>query len=244
MSDDIFIKKVKDVIRRSEKYHCPKFSKFLDEHEQAVILKEGITEGVLFGGYPNAERKLFGVFPDWQEPEISEFPISALKITKKYDKDLNHRHYLGTVLSLGIERDKIGDILPDEDGAVIFVLEDIADFIKDNINKIAGCGVNITVEAGGDLKVPEKRFQLIETISASMRLDAVLGAVLKISRKDAKELSVSGNVSVNHMEAKGEAVKLKEGDLLSVRGFGRVEIVEIGDKTRSDRVHITVKKYI
>ena len=145
---------------------------------------------------------------------------------------------------MGIERDKIGDILPDEEGAVIFVLSDIAEFIKDNINKIAGCGVNITVEEKGRIKVPEKRFQLIETVSASMRLDAVLGAVLKISRKDAKELSVSGNVSVNHLEAKSETVKLKEGDLLSVRGFGRAEILEIGNKTRSDRVHITVKKYI
>lgn len=244
MSDDIFIKKVKDAIRLSEKYHSPKFSKFLDEREQAVLFEEGIADGVLFGGYESAERKVFGVFPQWQEADYSEFPVSALRITKKYDKELNHRHYLGTVLSLGIERDKIGDILPDEEGAVIFVLSDIAEFIKDNINKIAGCGVNITVEEKGRIKVPEKRFQLIETVSASMRLDAVLGAVLKISRKDAKELSVSGNVSVNHLEAKSETVKLKEGDLLSVRGFGRAEILEIGNKTRSDRVHITVKKYI
>ena len=43
MSDDIFIKKVKDAIRLSEKYHSPKFSKFLDEREQAVLFEEGIA---------------------------------------------------------------------------------------------------------------------------------------------------------------------------------------------------------
>ncbi len=244
MSDDIFIKKIKDVIRLSEKYHSPKFSKFLDGHEQAILKKEGILDGVLFGGYEDAERKVFGVFPKWQEPDFSEFPITALRITKKYDKELNHRNYLGTVLSLGIERDKIGDILPDEKGATVFVLEDISEHIRESIRKVAGCGVDITVQDSGDVIIPEKRFELMEIVSASLRLDACLGAILKISRKTAKELSVSGNVSVNHMEAKSEDVKLCEGDLLSIRGFGRAEILAIGGKTRSDRIHITVKKYI
>lgn len=244
MSDDIFIKKIYDVVRLSEKYHCPKFSKFLDETEQAIIKSEEILEGITFGGYEGAERKLFGVFPDWQEPSKKDFPIAALKITKKYEKELNHRHYLGTILSLGIERNKIGDILPDDAGATVFVLEDIAEFIKENITKIAGCGVDIDVCDTMSIKVPEKRFELIDIVAASMRLDACLGAILKISRKDAKNLALSGNVSINHLEAKSEDVKLSVGDLLSIRGFGRAEILEIGNKTRSDRIHITVKKYI
>ncbi len=244
MSDDIFIKKIYDVVRLSEKYRSPKFSKFLDETEQAIIESEGILEGVTFGGYDGAERKVFGVFPDWQEPSEEEFPIAILKFIKKYEKELNHRHYLGTILSLGIERNKIGDILPDEKGATIFVLKDIAGFIKENITKIAGCGVDIDICDKGNIKIPEKRFELIDIVAASLRLDACLGAILKISRKDAKNLALSGKVLVNHLEAKSEDVKLDMGDLLSIRGFGRVEVLEIGGKTRSDRVHITVKKYI
>lgn len=244
MSDDIFIKKIYDVIRLSEKYHSPKFSKFLDETEQAIIKDEGILNGVLFGGYEGAERKLFGAFPDWLEPSEEDFPVSILKITKKYEKELNHRHYLGTILSLGIERNKIGDILPEENGATVFVLEDIARFIKDNIKKIAGCGVDIEISDKADIKIPEKRFELIDIVAASQRLDACLGAILKISRKDAKNLAMSEKVLINHLEAKSEDMKLSEGDLLSIRGFGRVEIMEVGGKTRSDRVHITVKKYI
>lgn len=244
MNDDIFIKKIYDVVRLSEKYRSPKFSKFLDETEQAIIKKERVLSGALFGGYEGAERKLFGVFPDWQEPSEEEFPIAILKFTKKYEKELTHRHYLGTILSLGIERNKIGDILPDEKGATVFVLEDIAEFIKENIKKIAGCGVDIDICDASSIKIPEKRFELIDIVAASMRLDACLGAILKISRKDAKNLALSGNVSINHLEPKSEDVKLIEGDLLSIRGFGRVEVLEIGGKTRSDRVHITVKKYI
>lgn len=244
MSDDIFIKKIYDVARLSEKYHSPKFLKFLDETEQAIIKNEGILQGVMFGGYDGAERKLFGVFPDWQEPSEEEFPIAILKFTKKYEKELNHRHYLGTILSLGIERNKIGDILPGDDGATIFVLEDIAGFIKENIKKIAGCGVDIDICDRNSVKIPEKRFELIDIVAASMRLDACLAAILKISRRDAKNLALSGKVLINHLEAKSEDAKLDIGDLLSIRGFGRVEVLEIGGKTRSDRVHITVKKFI
>ena len=244
MNDDIFIKKIQDVIRLSEKYHSPRFSKFLDEQEQEILKQEGISEGILFGGYEGAERKLFGVFPDWVEPCDCDFPITALRFTKKYEKELNHRHFLGTILSLGIERNKVGDILPDDSGATIFVLGDIAEFIKENIMKIAGCGVDIDICEKDSIEIPEKRFELIDVVAASMRLDAILSSLLKISRKDAKNLSLSGNVSVNHLEARSEDVKLLEGDILSIRGFGRAEIYGIGGKTRSDRVHVTVKKYI
>ena len=123
-------------------------------------------------------------------------------------------------------------------------MEDIAGFIKENITKIAGCGVDIEICDASNIKIPKKRFELLDIVAASMRLDACLGAILKISRKDAKNLALSGNVSVNHLEAKSEDVKLDVGDLLSIRGFGRAEILEIGGKTRSDRGHIAVKKYI
>lgn len=244
MNDDIFIKKIQDVIRLSEKYGSPRFSKFLNEREQVQIRSEGISEGVFFGGYAASERKLFGAFPEWMEPNDYEFPITALRFSKKYKKELSHRHYLGTILSLGIERNEIGDILPDADGAVVFVSDDIAGFIRENIRKVAGCGVEISILDKCNIKIPEKRFELIDIVAASLRLDACLAAILKISRKDAKCIAISGNVSINHFEAKSEADKLSEGDLLSIRGFGRAEIVEIGGKTRSDRVHVTIKKYI
>lgn len=244
MVDDIFIKKIRDVFRLSDKYHTPRFSKFLDGAEQAELLREGITYGVLFGGYDGAERKLLGAFPEWQEPENELFPISVLFARKKYPRELSHRDYLGTVLSLGIERDKIGDILVTEDGAYIFVLEDIAGFICDNVSKVSGCGVEVLICEPDSVVIPEKKFCKIEAVAGSLRLDAVVAAMLKLSRNEAKTKILSGKVSVNHTEILNGDFMLKENDLLSVRGFGRAELSEIGGKTRSERVHITLKKYL
>lgn len=244
MADDIFIKKIQDVYKLSEKYQTPRFSQFLDEHEQGILEKEGLFGAVLFGGYDGAERCMLGAFPDWQEPSFEEFPIKVLEITKKYQKELSHRHFLGTILSLGIKREKIGDILPGDVTSYVFVASDIADFIKDNITKIAGCGVCIKICSFDDVKVPEKSFQYIETVSASMRLDAIIAAMMKMSRGDAKAFILSGKVMVNHIERQDIDFPLEEGDLLSVRGFGRAEVFKIGNKTRSERIHITIKKYI
>ena len=244
MSEDIFIKIMQDEFRVSEKYHTPRFSKFLDGAQQAELVREGIFGGILFGGFESAERCVLGAFPDWQEPEKSLFPIKALYIRKKYDKELSHRDYLGTVLSLGIERNNIGDILVTDTGAYMFVLEDIAEFICDNISKVAGCGAEVTICDIDSVIVPERKFEEICVIAGSLRLDAVVAAMLKASRNDAKMLILAGKVSVNHTEFLNGDYILSEKDLLSVRGFGRAELFKIGGKTRSDRVHITLKKYI
>lgn len=243
MSDDILLRRIDDIFALCEKYHTLRFSQFLDAAEQAVI-KNQYPDCTLFGGYDGAERCMLGAFPDWQEPDFGIFPIKVLEFIKKYDKSLTHRHYLGTILSMGIDRGKIGDILVDSERAYVFLSEDIAEFVKNGINKIAGVGVETQLRECGDIVVPEKRFEEIDTVCASMRLDAVLAAVLNISRSRAKTFIMSGRAAVNHVDTLNADCILKEGDLLSIRGFGRVEIEDIGRKTRSDRLHITLKKYI
>ena len=243
MDDGIFISKMRDVARLCDKYRCAKFSKFLDSREQAILEKNGIS-GTLYGGYMDAERKILGAFPDWQEADFSLFPIDVLRVTKKGDGELSHRQYLGTVLSLGIERDKVGDILADEGGAYIFLCSDISEFVKENLSKVGRIGVVAEYADMNDIKLPEKKFEIIDCVAASLRLDAVLSGLLGKSRNEAKNLILSGRVSVNHFETQKTDFCLNEDDLLSIRGFGRAKLCEIGAKTRSDRVHLSFKKYI
>ncbi len=246
MTDDIFLKRISDTVRLCEKYSSPRFSVFLNEQEQAIIKKSEyfLSNCMLFGGYPDSERRIFGVFPDWQEPTEEEFPITALKFTKKYDKELTHRNYLGTILSLGLERTKIGDILVYDKGAYVFAASDIADFAADNIGKISHCGVEVEKIELGSIEIPERKFEEIDAVSASARLDAVLAALLNISRSEAKNMILSGKVMVNHFEKNDTDYNLAEGALLSIRGFGRAEVLTFGNQTRSGRIHIRLKKYI
>lgn len=246
--EKLLLARCEDLFSLCDKRVAPCFSDFLNEAEQAII-KSNIGNRVgynscFFGGYENAQRRIFGVFPQWEEPDEDCFPIKVLKITKNYKRELTHRDYLGTVLSCGIDRCKVGDILIDMECAYIFLSEDIADYVCAGIDKIANVGVRSVVEDIGKITPPKPKFEVINTVSASVRLDAVVASVLNLSRKNACELIKSGRVCVNYSECSDVSHMLNVGDIISARGFGKFIFSDIGQKTRSDRLHIEVKKYI
>lgn len=246
--EKILIARINDLYRLCEKHASAKFSPFLNESEAALIKDNAINQNgfnsAFFGGFDEAERSMLGIFPEWQEAENRDFPIAVLKIDKGYNKELSHRDYLGTILSLGIDRSKVGDILVSESGAYVFVSEDIADYLIFNIKKIANCGVKLKRVDLQSEELPRRSYEEINAVAASSRLDAVLAAALKLSRKESSLCINSGKVSVNHRQVQDISYSLKEGDLLSVRGFGRIIIETFGENTRSGRVHIVLKKYV
>lgn len=237
--------KINDCLRLCGKYASPKFTCFLTEEEQAYL---GNIAGYdcnigYFGGYGEAKRKMFGAFPEWQEVDFGEYPIQIVSLLKKYPKELTHRDYLGTVLSLGIERSNIGDILVHEGGAYIFAADSVAGFIAAEIDKVANCGIKTEIVGLKDIKIPEQEYDDLFCVVASMRLDAFVGAVTKLSRSKALLLIRSGKVSLNHRVLEDGAKGVSVGDVLSVRGYGRYIVHSEGGRTGSGRLHVHIKKF-
>ena len=247
-NDNLLLAKIQDLIRLCDKYACARFSDFMDGGEIAFLENEfhfpyGYNY-MLFGGCDDCERKILGVFPEWEEASKDTFPISVLKIEGGFNKTLTHRDYLGTIMSLGIERKKTGDILVNDRTAYIFVYEDVADYIKNNIRKIGNQGVKIDILGLTGFEAPKRRFKRIDAVCASARLDAVAAAAAKISRHEISSLINSGKVKLNYREINEVSKTVKPGDLISIRGFGRYILSEIGDETRKGRFHIVLNKYI
>ncbi len=246
--EKLLLARTEDLYTLCDKYCCPRFSPFLDEAQQHFVMEKagkrsGYTSG-FFGGYPAAQRKVFGVFPEWYTYSEDDFLIKVLKFTKSFGEPLTHRDYLGTILSLGIDRAKTGDILVDGNTAYAFVAEDIVEFIRDQVTKVAGHGVKIEIISCREAVVPEQKFEEISVVAASLRLDAVAAAMLKLSRNLAVKLVETGRISVNHKVTQDAAKQLVQGDILSVKGYGRFILAHIGGKTRSERLHVIIKKYI
>lgn len=240
--------KINDLFNMCDRRCIPQFSAFLDGGEQAVLEDNfRIPAGynvLSFGGYERAERKIFGVFPQWTEADTSEFPISLLRFDAPPFRSLTHRDYLGTLMSLGLDRSKTGDILTDEEGAYVFVMSDVAEYIARGVNKIANIGVKSKIVpelSQASLKVST---ELEECVCASLRIDAVAAAAYNISRASAEKLIHAGHVKLNHREITDRSKQVSEGDLLSVRGFGRCILAGAGTQTRSGRLHITIEKFI
>lgn len=246
--DKLLIARVQDLFSLCEKYCEPKFSAFLDGGEQAVLedsfyFPAGFNT-MMWGGRDGAERRILGVFPEWIDAKESDFSIRALHVRTKGAGKLTHRDYLGALMSLGIERAKTGDIVAAEDGAYIFVCEDIADYIKNGISKIGNCGVSIEDADLNEVRSVSPPMKKIEAVCASMRTDAVLAAAAGISRSEAAKLIAASAVKVNHRAVSDGSKDIGQGDVLSVRGFGRFIVASEGRTTRKGRVHITINKLI
>ncbi|MCL2513678.1 MAG: YlmH/Sll1252 family protein [Oscillospiraceae bacterium] len=114
MEDKIFISHLEDLAREALKSGVS-HSKFLTpaELEKARQRYNARRDVKMLadGGFETAERRI-AVFLD---PERGEFErksaISALELSHRPQDALSHRDVLGAVLSLGIEREVLGDIL-------------------------------------------------------------------------------------------------------------------------------------
>lgn len=240
--------RIEDIFSLCDKYCCARFSDFLDGAEQAIISREiqfpcGFNT-LLFGGFNDSEKRILGVFPEWEEADAAAFPIVCLKADAGKDSRLTHRDFLGALMGLGITPAKTGDILVSDGSAYIFLHEDISEYVAGNLHKIGNRNVKIyRIDDPHSIDI-RRQYKIIETVCASQRLDAITAAAAKMSRSEAAKLISGGKVKLNHLEVCKPAETVKEDDLLSVRGSGRFIVSGFGAETRKQRLHVTLKKYI
>jgi RNA-binding protein YlmH len=241
--------RAEDTAKICEKQYSARAFGFLTPAEAAVI-KKGLNPKCVgddinfkfFGGYPEAERCLFLTYPQYAAETIDSDFISLLEIKGRNIKTLSHRDFLGSIMGLGIKREKIGDILCLEDKCLVFVVSDIADYIISNLDMVARCGVKAAKQDIGTVVIPKRKFEEIKTTVASLRLDSVIGAALKTSRANAVEVIKQKKVSVNWQESIEPSSKVNPGDVFSVRGVGRFRLAQEINLTRKERLGICIEK--
>ena len=238
--------RINDAIIRAEQKQAPQFVGFLDSSGSAMavaIAKTQKAKFMLFGGHPLAERQYFGTFPEWCEPETDSFPITRLKVKNKSDRAFTHRDVLGALMSAGIERDTVGDIVITEKDAVVFVSNGVVKHIVSHIQKIASAGVEITVDDSTELEVTE-RFSEHNGTVASLRLDCVVAELANCSRTKATELIEGGFVAVSGLEILKVTAEIKAGDTVSIRKIGKFAIDRCDRVTKKGRIALEYRKYI
>ena len=233
---------ISDYIKLAKKLDFS-LTKYLDTTESSELrkIKDPSLEIFYNGGYEDAERLRAIIIKKGEiKPSDEEFEIGVIKVVPKSDiKEITHRHVLGTLMSFGIKRDVVGDILINDNEIYIFTTKDMENFIKENLYKINGVGVDTYIANTTDINYVEKSKEQLINIP-SLRLDAVISKVLNISRNDSTELINKGLVQVNHIECNNVSYFLKMDDLLSIKHFGRVLIKEIDHTTKKDRLVLRI----
>ncbi len=245
--DDIklMLSKACDLYNRAINTSAPFFTKFLSPPESAAILGRFPKNELyihLFGGFEDAERNIcvFSVYDDY-----ITYPVTALNFKpKSKNAALSHRDYLGSILSLGIKRELLGDIVVDDGGAVVFCLDEIADYIIQNLLKIGGTGVVITREDNPEAISVKKNFETISSTVSSLRCDSIVASAANLARAKAAELIEKGLVTLNYEAAKSAHQPVKDGDVISVRGCGKFKLRTEGNLTKKGRIHVDILKFI
>ncbi|MCZ2258857.1 YlmH family RNA-binding protein [Sporosarcina sp. G11-34] len=234
-------------IREVEDTYAPKLTGFLDPRQRFIV--ESIAAGTnlkfeSYGAFSEAERMRVLIYPDYYVPEPSEYQITTFKV--KYASKfltLGHKDVLGSMMSLGIERSKFGDIRIGEDEVQFAVANELKDYMTANFTSIGKA--KVTVEEVSNLEEMIVTFdKWIETmyIISSMRLDVVVAAVGNIARQKAATLIHGEKVKVNWVVRSQPAFELFEADMLSIRGFGRYKVLAVEGKTRKDKIRLLIGK--
>ncbi len=200
-----FEKRIGEIKLTCEEKYYSTFTEFLTAEEKAqaeqfTFMRSGTHK--FFGGYAEAERTMLGFFPPYtEEIDMSEYPIKLLKVKGSGYKELAHRDFLGTVLSLGIRRECVGDIVCDKENSTgyIFVHENVSRYICDNLDRIGGDKVCVCEIPFYDLPEIQKNYSVLNDTVSSLRLDGVVSGCINVSRDKAEKLISSCNVSINHL---------------------------------------------
>ena len=196
----------------------------------------------LSGGMEDAERVMIRFGNPQELGYEQEFPIVCMHLyppRKKFAEDLTHRDFLGALMNLGIERHLIGDILIDGKYAYIFCMEHIIGVIKEQLDQVRHTRVFVEEVSWEETGYVQK-YTRKEGFVASMRLDVLVSQAFSLSRNISEKLLKSQKVFHNGKMCLSGGQKIKQGDIISVRGYGKFLVEDLGKTSKKGRQFITL----
>ncbi len=235
------------------------YTAFLTPREQMLLSRELGYAGdalALEGGYAAAERRRMAFLPDYLAclspdergallaEELAE-AVVPISIQGSGYRELSHRDYLGAVLSLGVERDAVGDLVAtDAHSAVLITDAVMAAFLCESLTRVANDAVRVKrVTLPPDFDGGRRFAPLTDTV-ASPRADAVVAALCNLSRECAQALFTEGRVEVDYEPLARYDRELAAGATVSVRGYGKFIVRSVSEQTKKGRYRLVADRYI
>lgn len=251
--EQVLKSRLKDLAKKAYQQNIYTYSTFLTPAELAVPdeleAELSYVDYVTFGGGDICERQMVRFGSEEMFGYQGVWPISIIRVeplVEKFSDELTHRDFLGAVMNLGIDRNVVGDILVKKNKrAYIFCQDTIADFIAEQLVKIKHTNVRcILLEYGESVPELAPEFEDVDCIVAAPRFDAIIAALIKCSRSEALNLFRAKKVTLNGRISERNSMNLKDGDIFSVRGYGKFIYCGSGRETRKGKIYIHVKKYV
>lgn len=248
--DDTQEKRFQELFRRYDTQGVYLFTHFLDlaalNTLNRCLPRLPPAPWTLFGGAEGCERKMLRLGSEEECGYDQPFPIACVRMapaSAKFAEKLTHRDFLGALMNLGFERELLGDIVVREEEAFLFCEERIAPYIQQSLTQVRRTTVRCSIMDAlpqGDLFRLERRVVQL----ASVRADALVAHVFKLSRSDAQALFAQGRVFVDGRACADTGYTPKEGEILSVRGFGRMKYIGVDSLSKKGKSNTAVEVFV
>ena len=242
------VRKIADKILYVNKNYTPAVTEFTNPYVAELclpIIKNYDVKFEIFPSFEHGERKVFVLYPDYLETIDKDEFITGLRVNNRSKfKVLNHKDYLGALMSLGIDRNKTGDIFVYEDYADIVIHSDISDYIMYNLDKIGHNKIEVERIKVDNVNFKEQEHVILNITSSSMRIDNIAKHIINKSREIASEMIRAGNVKVNWQVQEKISSEIKENDMISISRYGRYKISKLSGLTKSGKYKVEIKHYV
>lgn len=244
------LNRILDLAYRASKTYSLTYTDFIDPFLLGKIKSYRLEllgmKLLSFGGFTDSERQMIGFAHEDLELTEKDFPIKFIKVSVRtgIGKPVSHRDYLGAIMGLGIEREKIGDLLIDDNTAYITAHSDIADYIMYSLDSVSRYGkVTCSSIAKEEIPTIEQKYKSLGSTVSSARADAIIAAGFKMSRSQAAKLIKAQRAMCNGVII-DQASPIEEDDICTLRGHGKIKITEIGSLTRKGRIRVKMHCYL
>lgn len=249
--DKMLISKVIDKANKSELSDIMTYTNFLDLFElnsiTPILNNLKISYRVLELN-DNTEKKNIVFMPQNMQDNIDDIKndiLACIKIEPKSKDILKHKDYMGSIYSLGLKREVIGDIFVQNSCGYLICIKTAKEYILNNLFKVSNQNVmvkevNILSE---EVQTLDVEFKDIKIISPSMRADAILSEVYNLSRSEVKDKISRSDLYINSKNSFYGSELLEENDIVSFRKYGKIKIGPIIRTTKNDKIEISIKKY-
>jgi RNA-binding protein YlmH len=197
----------------------------------------------VYGGYDQAERARIAIYPTFIE-EV-DFQLGFIRVQGNFKfRQVTYRDYLGSLLGLGLTREKFVDIIVLEGGCQLITDKDIVHYLLANwikVNQVPVQAIEISPE---ELVLPPMNYKEIKATVASPRLDAVLGIGFGCSRTRTLPDIKGGRVRVNYKTVNDPSFRLKTDDRISWQGRGRLQVGELTGPSQKGRLFIKIFRFV
>ena len=239
------IDELRDRVNQAIREYRPIITDFLDPRQQFIarsLVSQGSGVKVEFnGGIGGAERKRALFYPDYYTPSKEDFGLSLFEIVypRKFSQ-LHHGQVLGTLANSGLDRSVLGDILTDGNHWQVVVEQQIADYIQLQIEKIGRIKVKLEPISFDQAVENLDEYETQTTTLSSLRIDNLISDAFNFSRKVAKDLIREKRIHVNWTLVDKPDWKIGVHDIVSVRKYGRIKVLDLLGETRKDKLRVKI----